>query len=71
MIIYAKIRGCISAKSSVSEIARKTNLFRNTVKNWLRESEGTEANGGGQILACPLEREMLQVILRNARVAGQ
>ena len=44
MIVYAKIRRMyFREKLSISEIARKTSLSRNTVKKWLREPEGTEA----------------------------
>ena len=50
MIVYAKIRRMyFREKLSISEtgwpraISRKTSLSRNTVKKWLREPEGTEA----------------------------
>ncbi len=44
MIVYAKIRRMyFREKLSISEIARKTSLSRNTVKKWLREPDGTEA----------------------------
>ena len=44
MIVYAKIRRMyFREKRSISEIARETNLSRNTAKKWLREPDGTEA----------------------------
>lgn len=44
MIVYAKIRRMyFREKLSISEIARKTSLSRNTVKKWLREPDGAEA----------------------------
>lgn len=43
MVMYAKIRRMsIREKQSVSAIARKTSLSRNTIKKWLREPEGSE-----------------------------
>ena len=43
MVMYAKIRRMsIREKQSVSAIARKTGLSRNTIKKWLRASGGGE-----------------------------
>jgi len=43
MVMYAKIRRMyFREKQSVSEIARKTSLSRNTIKKWLRVPDGTE-----------------------------
>ncbi len=43
MIIYAKIRRMYFRENqSISEIARKTSLSRNTVKRWLAAPDGTE-----------------------------
>ena len=55
MILYAKIRRMyFREKLSISEIARKTSLSRNTVKKWLRAPDGTDTqyrrNSSEQIL---------------------
>ena len=43
MAIYAKIRRMYFRDNlSISEIARRTSLSRNTVKKWLRQPEGSE-----------------------------
>ena len=43
MVIYAKIRRLhFRDNLSISEIARKTSLSRNTVKKWLREPDGNK-----------------------------
>jgi len=43
MIIYAKIRRMYFRENqTISEIARKTSLSRNTVKRWLHAPDGTE-----------------------------
>ena len=43
MIIYAKIRRMYFRENqTISEIARKTSLSRNTIKKWLRAPDGSE-----------------------------
>ena len=43
MILYAKIRRMFFREHlSISEIARRTSLTRNTIKKWLRSPDGTE-----------------------------
>ena len=48
MVMYAKIRRMyFREKQSVSAIARKTSLSRNTIKKWLREPSGSETKYRG------------------------
>ena len=43
MVMYAKIRRMFFREHlSISEIARRTSLTRNTIKKWLRSPDGTE-----------------------------
>lgn len=43
MVIYAKIRRMrFRDNQTISEIARKTSLSRNTIKKWLRSPDGSE-----------------------------
>src|SRR6202453_3280246 len=43
MSMYAKVRRMhFREKASISEIARKTSLSRNTIKKWLKEPERSE-----------------------------
>ena len=53
MAIYAKIRRLhVRDKLSISEIARRTSLSRNTIRKWLRADDGT----GIQYRRTPAER---------------
>ena len=66
MVMYAKIRRMYFRENqSISEIARKTSLSRNTVKKWLRESDGCEPkyrrNRSEKILK-PFEPWLLQAL---------
>ena len=66
MVMYAKIRRMYFRENqSISEIARKTSLSRNTVKKWLRESDGCEPkyrrNRSDKILK-PFEPWLLQAL---------
>lgn len=43
MVIYAKIRRMFFREHlSISEIARRTSLTRNTIKKWLKAADGSE-----------------------------
>ena len=43
MVMYAKIRRMFFREHcSISEIARRTSLTRNTIKKWLKSLDGTE-----------------------------
>ncbi len=66
MAIYAKIRRMYFRENqSISEIARKTSLSRNTVKRWLRAPDGTETkyrrNQAKKIIK-PFEPWLLQAL---------
>ena len=66
MVMYAKIRRMYFRENqSISEIARKTSLSRNTVKKWLREPDGSDPkyrrNRSDKILK-PFEPWLLQAL---------
>ena len=43
MVMYAQIRRMFFREHcSISEIARRTSLTRNTIKKWLKSLDGTE-----------------------------
>ena len=43
MVMYAKIRRMFFREHlSISEIARRTTLTRNTIKKWLKAADGSE-----------------------------
>jgi transposase len=43
MVMYAKIRGMFFREHlSISEIARRTSLTRNTIKKWLKAADGSD-----------------------------
>jgi transposase len=66
MMIYAKIRRMYFRENlTISEIARKTSLSRNTVKRWLRAPDGTETKyhrSSSKKVISPFEPWLLQAL---------
>jgi transposase len=70
MIMYAKIRRTyFREKLSINEIARRTSLSRNTIKKWLRASEGSEPQYRRQEVPTklsPFEEQLKQALLTDS-----
>ena len=66
MIMYAKIRRMhFRDNQTISEIARKTSLSRNTIKKWPRSPDGSETKYRriqADTILKPLEPELLQAL---------
>ena len=63
MVMYAKIRRMFFREHlSISEIARRTSLTRNTIKKWLKAADGTEPKyrrGPAQTKLKPFESQLI------------
>jgi transcriptional regulator with XRE-family HTH domain len=70
MVMYAKIRRMFFREHlSISEIARRTTLSRNTIKKWLKASDVTEpkyrrATAVGKLT--PFEPKLLMALVADA-----
>ena len=70
MAIYAKIRRLhVRDKLSISEIARRTSLSRNTIRKWLRADDGTDIQyrrTPAERVLTPFEPWLLQALKADA-----
>ena len=70
MAIYAKIRRLhVRDKLSISEIARRTSLSRNTIRKWLRADDGTDTQyrrTPAERVLTPFEPWLLQALKADA-----
>lgn len=70
MVMYAKIRRMFFREHlSISEIARRTSLTRNTIKKWLKAADGTEPKyrrGPAQTKLKPFEPQLILALTADA-----
>ena len=70
MVMYAKIRRMFFREHlSISEIARRTSLTRNTIKKWLKAADGTEPKyrrGPAQTKLKPFESQLILALTADA-----